>query len=385
MMPIMPPSPEGPPRLPIVRFIGKLSLIALLGGLSALVAISHLCTGAEYSSSAYCSSATTLQDRVLSNLTTLDIPWTSTCASGCMDTASAAEIVQSHLQHVHFMMDLLEGAGLPARGENHRLVLNTRIFDYVTRDAERGALLDNLTAFSLLRKDVEREYERFLSVDFALEAVFIIRDFKYVIDDLNATAGYERDGSTIFTMPNRRVMIDDTLRRSLDDLARNLEHRFRHLSMGVPSLLNVIFQVHSYGQRISEELETEIPRVREAYENIPWWQSVAPIEILGEGTQRRVFTSYHDFLSAKAVDIQDLVEHAAIVYDHFSMLQGYFNWYTNGPPSVNRGVRKEPSARIFTVARLLEVMEDLEYRMNSVGTAKIPVHRFTCPHLQLPY
>ncbi|KAK0189501.1 hypothetical protein F5146DRAFT_1051282 [Armillaria mellea] len=290
-----------------------------------------------------------------------------------MDSANAAEIIYSHLQHIHFIMDLLEGTGLR---ETHRLVLDARIFDYVTRDTDRKALLDNLTAFSEFRKDVGRQFERFLGADFTVTAEFIIRDFKYAIEDLNATAAYEHDSSR-FLLPNRRVMVDDTLRRTLDQLVRSLEFRFTILAMGIPSLLEVVSQVHSHGQRISEELEVEIPRVREAYENIPWWQSVAPIEILGEGTQRQVFTSYHDFLSAKAMYIRERVEHAAIVYDHFTVLRGYFTWYENGPPSGRTG-------RGRTVTRLLEVMEDLEYRMSSIGTAKISAHRFTCPRLQLP-
>ncbi len=56
------------------------------------------------------------------------------------------------------------------------MVLNARIFDYVTRDADRKALLDNLTAFSILRKDVGRQFERFLSSDFAVSAEFVIQD-----------------------------------------------------------------------------------------------------------------------------------------------------------------------------------------------------------------
>ncbi|KAK0494198.1 hypothetical protein EDD18DRAFT_363464 [Armillaria luteobubalina] len=178
-------------------------------------------------------------------------------------------------------------------------------------------------------------------------------------------------------------MVDDTLRRTLDELMKSLELRFTLLAMGVPSLLDVISQVHTHGQRISEELEAEIPRVQEAYENIPWWQSVAPIEILGEGSQRKVFTTYHEFLSAKAMYIREKVEHAAIVYDHFAMLRGYFTWYKNGPPS-GGVVKRREAGRVRTVARLLEIMEDLEYRMNSIGTAGISAHRFTCPRLQLP-
>ncbi len=35
---------------------------------------------------------------------------------------------------------------------------------------------------------------------------------------------------------------------------------------------------------------------------------------------------------------------------------------------------------VRTIARLLEVMEDLKYRMNPIGTAKISDHQFICPH-----
>ncbi len=41
-----------------------------------------------------------------------------------------------------------------------------------------------------------------------------------------------------------------------------------------------------------------------------------------EGTQQRVFTSYHNFPSAKAVDVWERVEYAAIVYDHPAMAYG---------------------------------------------------------------
>ncbi|SJL16747.1 uncharacterized protein ARMOST_20276 [Armillaria ostoyae] len=101
-------------------------------------------------SSAYCSSASTLQDRIVLNPTGLDIPWISTGASDCIDSANGAEIIQLHLQHVHFTVNFLEGTGL--RRNTNRVVLKTHIFDYVTRDADQRALLDNLTAFWVLPK-----------------------------------------------------------------------------------------------------------------------------------------------------------------------------------------------------------------------------------------
>lgn len=357
------------------------------------MAISHLCSTYPTWASWYCSSATTLQDLVLSSFDEVHLaalagaipylPWTSSgCCASCMDIADAAEIIYSHLQHVHVMMDLLEGG---AREKKDQQVVhglrNARIFDYVARDEERRALLDSLTAFALLQRDVERQYDSFWSVDFALSMVFVISDFKMAIGELNATVEYEQDPG-LFTMPKRRVVVDDILRKLLDGLVNILEYRFKIVAMSVPSLSDLISQVHSHGQQISDELEAEIPRVREAYENIPWWQSVAPIEMLGEGTQRRVFTSYHEFLEAKAVDIRDLVERAAIVNDNFRMLGRYFSWYMDVPPT---GVITKRPGRVLTVARLLEVVEDLEYRISSIGTGtKMPRRRFTCTCAQLP-
>ncbi|KAK0494228.1 hypothetical protein EDD18DRAFT_364957 [Armillaria luteobubalina] len=85
-----------------------------------------------------------------------------------------------------------------------------------------------------------------------------------------------------------------------DQLVWSLRLRFRLLAMDVPVLLEVVSHVHAHGQRIPKELGAEIPRVQEAYENIPLRQSLSPIEILGEVTQRRAFTSYHDYYASPA-------------------------------------------------------------------------------------
>lgn len=100
------------------------------------------------------------------------------------------------------------------------------------------------------------------------------------IDDLDATAASEWDAS-IFTVSNRRAMVDSALRWSLHRLVRRLELRFKLLAMDVPSLLEVVPQVHTHGQRISENCRLTYPGCERRM--IPWWQSVAPIEILEEG------------------------------------------------------------------------------------------------------
>ncbi|KAK0189481.1 hypothetical protein F5146DRAFT_1138885 [Armillaria mellea] len=129
----------------------RLPLIALLGSLSALAMIFHLCTMA-YSTSAYYPSTSTLQDRVVLNPTELGIPWISTSVSGYMDS----EIIQSH-QHAPFTMDFLE---VRFEGETPG-VLKPRIFDYVVHGADQKVLLDNLIRVLGTSKGMERQFRSF--------------------------------------------------------------------------------------------------------------------------------------------------------------------------------------------------------------------------------
>ncbi len=201
------------------------------------------------------------------------------------------------------------------------------------------------------------------------------------IDDLDATAASERDAS-IFTVPNRRAMVDSALRWSLHRLLRRLELRFKLLAMDVPSPRGGSLSTYSRTADL-RELEAEVPRVREACDTVVAVRRAN--RNTGGGKKQRVFTSHHDFPSARAADIRDRVEHAVIVYDYFAMLW-YFTWYTvecefvirlGGIRFLIRTGRTECSCERTkgglnrTVARLLEVMEVPEYQMNSIGTAKI--------------
>ncbi|KAG7443276.1 uncharacterized protein BT62DRAFT_1034725 [Guyanagaster necrorhizus] len=81
------------------------------------------------------------------------------------------------------------------------------------------------------------------------------------------------------------IEIDEILRPSLDCFFTDIRVAFSELAAGV-----------------SEGLNAEIPRVREAYQNLPWWDSVPILDIftesiLGIKPRRRAMSLYHEFLS----------------------------------------------------------------------------------------
>ncbi len=74
---------------------------------------------------------------------------------------------------------------------------------------------------------------------------------------------------------------------------------------------------------VSEGLDTEIPRVAEAYRNLPWWDSVPILDsitesVLGIKPRRWAIFSYKEFLSKDEASIRTLAEHASIFHDHFA-------------------------------------------------------------------
>ncbi len=94
-----------------------LGAVAILGGLSAFLMIILLCI--PLTSSSYCISAARMFHHLFIEDT---LPWNHgsssllpTCASekNCFNSTTSVTIISVHLQHAHFMVDLIEGSGLP--------------------------------------------------------------------------------------------------------------------------------------------------------------------------------------------------------------------------------------------------------------------------------
>ncbi|KAK0440141.1 hypothetical protein EV421DRAFT_1737520 [Armillaria borealis] len=139
------------------------------------------------------------------------------------------------------------------------------------------------------------------------------------------------------TAPQQRIVeVDKILQKTLNGPFKELQNIFRQLAIDTPPFLDYIKTVYAQSQRISSELESEITRVEIAYHKIPWWDSHPFIGlfahgILGMKRQRKMFTKYHEFLSADGPNIRYFVEQVAILHDHLEILQRYFRWYSNGP------------------------------------------------------
>ncbi|KAK0477119.1 hypothetical protein IW261DRAFT_306198 [Armillaria novae-zelandiae] len=139
------------------------------------------------------------------------------------------------------------------------------------------------------------------------------------------------------------IKVDNILRPSLDRFFADIRVAFSDLATGVPPIIDFFTNISSYGYLVSEGLDAEIPCVADAYQNLPWWDSVPILDlitesILGIKPRRWSISEYKEFLSKDEASIWTLVEHSSIFHDHFTALAHYFIWYVNHPVTVSASI-----------------------------------------------
>ncbi|KAK0237176.1 hypothetical protein EDD85DRAFT_1008016 [Armillaria nabsnona] len=180
------------------------------------------------------------------------------------------------------------------------------------------------------------------------------------------------------------IKVDEILRPSLDHFFADIRVVFTELAAGVPPILELLANCSSYGHLVPEGPDTEIPRVAEAYRNLPWWDSVPILDfitesILGIKPRRWAISSYKEFLSEDEASIRTLAEHASIFHDHFAALARYFVWYANHPVTYRETSDLDELAQsvVDVKARL-----DHDYYGDHLD---IPPRRVIGLHLSLPF
>ncbi|SJL11016.1 uncharacterized protein ARMOST_14416 [Armillaria ostoyae] len=372
----------------------RLCFVALLGGLCALSIISQLC--APYSS-AYCTSVTRcLSFSPFRNGQTNH----SSCIprGDCLDSAIAARTIQSHLMHAHYMVNLIEGTGLPPMSFFNSTLVRRNFIDhglsfYLNDDPDRRPFIEDLPEFLRLRQLIHNQYHPYLIKKFFAHLGQqptrpIHRAFRAAISGLSAAIEHEKRLST--AAPQQGIVeVDKILQKTLNGLFKELQNIFRQLATDTPPFLDYINTVYVQSQYISSELESEITRVEMAYHKIPWWDShpfvgVFAHGILGMKRQRRMFTKYHEFLSADGSNIRYLVEQIAILRDHLEILQRYFRWYSDGPVII----KDVEDAPVPTPTELFKLDDELVERVYAAfwdTCAPIPPRRLTAVYPSLPF
>ncbi|KAK0494288.1 hypothetical protein EDD18DRAFT_1176157 [Armillaria luteobubalina] len=186
--------------------------------------------------------------------------------------------------------------------------------------------------------------------------------------------------------PKHVIKVDNILRPSLDRFFADVRVAFSDLATGVPPIIGFFANISSYGHLISEGLDAEIPRVAEAYQNLPWWDSVPILDlitesILGIKPRRWSISKYKDFLSKDEATIRTLVEHASIFHDHFVALAHYFVWYANHPVTHHHNNTEERLTADELARSVVDIKARLEH--NYSGTDLSP-RRVIGSHLSLP-
>ncbi|KAK0457108.1 uncharacterized protein EV420DRAFT_1551462 [Desarmillaria tabescens] len=379
----------------LARNFRRLLFFALLGGLCAFSVISQVC--APYSSM-YCTSVTRWRP-FSPSYTSRDTHSSCIDRGDCLGSVIAARTIHSHLMHAHYIVNLIEGTGLPPMHFFNSTPVRRNFADrglsfYVNDDPERRPLIEDLPKFFHLRRLIHDQYHPYLIENFY--AYFgtkstrpIHRAFRAAITGLSKAIERETKLSRA-TQQRRVVEVDEILRKALNRLFKELQNIFRQLAVDTSPFLNYISTVHAQSQRISSELESEVPRVEEAFRQIPWWDSHPFVGlfahgILGIKPQRRMFTKYHEFLSMDASNIRYFVEQVAILHDHLEILQRYFLWYSNGPTLVN-DAKDTP---VPTPAELLKLEDELVEQLHAAQWdtryAPIPPRRLTAMYPSLPF
>ncbi|KAK0457113.1 uncharacterized protein EV420DRAFT_1551506 [Desarmillaria tabescens] len=380
----------------MVRAIIQICLFAVLGGFCALTLIFSLCGTAKYSGSSYCMSVAGLihtHIRSDSQPTSGSIHTSPSCTSkgNCLNATVASRVVQTHLLHVHLLMDLVEGTGLPP---GKFFDVNDTIFYHIGSsglrgfseyDKERQPFVDNIRAFCRKQSKIQLHYGSFLGAHFlryfrpsALAPVYAT--FKSTIESLWAAEELEKStsGSQQYT-----IQIDGILRQSLTQFFDKLQEVFAKLAVETPAMLDFFAEILSLGQRVSEQLDSELPRVQTIYHKIPWWDSIPRPNFLRRYSQRTIYEKYYEFLTEEAPNIRDLVEQVSIILDHLTALNDYFRWYSARPDTLNVGsLEGTPSA-----IELFRLLEEFQERVRSdwdLHSCNIPPRRMIGRNQRLP-
>lgn len=316
----------------------------------------------------------------------------------CLDSATVARTINSHLTRANYMVSLIEGTGLPPLHFFNSTPVRRNSADhglsfYVNDDPARKALAEELPKFFHLQRLIHDRYHPYLIKKFfpafgtkptrSMHTVF-----RAAISGLSSALEREVQLSTA-NQQRRVVEVDDILQKALNRLVKNLQNIFSQLAADTPPFLEYITTAHAQSQRILSELDSEVPRVEMAYFKIPWWDSHPLIglfahDILGMKRQGRMSNRYYEFLTMDAMNIRYQVEQVAILHDHLEILQRYFLWYADGRAIID-DVDVVP---VPTPDELLKLDAELVVRLFTAQWHArydpIPPRRLAAMHLTLP-
>ncbi|KAK0477096.1 hypothetical protein IW261DRAFT_1566568 [Armillaria novae-zelandiae] len=374
--------------LPSLSHFKHLGFILILGAFAASVLINLLCL--PFSSTSYCDSASWMLKKITSSSTKNSSKQSSCFIEGnCVTAADTAAIISFHLEHIKFMVNLVEGTGLPpGRYFDFESSLRRDTGKYAISsdsnlevDEDRKVFVHNLSTLCKFRHSIGHHYRLYL-VDNFFESFGpwglspVLKPFERAIKSLKRAAEQEAlmETTNIRLREKYAVKVDNILRPSLDRFFADIRVAFSDLATGVPPIIEFFANISSYGHLVSEGLDVEIPRVAKAYLNLPWWDSVPILDLIAESI-------INEFLSKDEATIRTLAEHASIFHDHFAALAHYFIWYANHPVTYHYNTTEKR----VTADELAQSVVDVKARLDlDYYGADLSPRRMIGSHLSLP-
>ncbi|KAK0477112.1 hypothetical protein IW261DRAFT_1635748 [Armillaria novae-zelandiae] len=179
----------------------------------------------------YCDSASWMQREFLTSSSTNTSSKQSSCFTegNCITAADSAAIISFHLEHIKFMVNLVEGTGLPPG----------RYFDFknsLHHDTGKYAISTD----SNLEADEDHKFER-------------------AIKSLKRAAEQEALMETANTRRQEKyaIKVNNILQPSLDRFFADIRVAFSNLANGVPPIIEFFTNISSYGHLYNEFLSKD--------------------------------------------------------------------------------------------------------------------------------
>ncbi|PBK85766.1 hypothetical protein ARMGADRAFT_1087315 [Armillaria gallica] len=215
-----------------------------------------------------------------------------TCASekNCLNSTTSVTIIGAHLQHAHFMVDLIEGSGLPpgaffdADGSIYFNASSFGLFSPINHarfEDSKAKFLADLRTLCKFPHSIRGQYGKFLSDTFLeyfspvsvspvlgpasnlhrwvhtnahYERWRLSSQFEAAIEHLKIAAEREHSNghSTHSMRDHRTIEVDNILSRSVDQFLADLSVAYHNLAADTRPIIGYFTDVYAYGESVHE-------------------------------------------------------------------------------------------------------------------------------------
>ncbi|KAJ7147319.1 hypothetical protein C8R46DRAFT_1359833 [Mycena filopes] len=285
----------------------------------------------------------------------------------CLDTSNGLRTVNSHVGHIVGAWDFIEGLGHPRHNTFVPIARQlgpprNKEWPPFNRDPLAQSFLDLTKKFLWMGYSLDSTLGLFLHNTLDL--------FQAMSPLLN------RSRRTLATFeakfndsPNPRhsyIEIDKTFNSTVTDLTASLKMLCATALEKSESLPPLALNVSILGSELTTQLESELARVREALNLLPWWDTWTVRHWAGKSATLQ-YRPYLRFFEKNAATLRTLREAALAIHSNVVGFRDYCAWY-NADGTIGL-INDEPPDGIVTAKSITRTIENLQIRVKDASNA----------------